>query len=206
MIPESGHEDTGGDSGWSVTVQHRQSQILGDGWNKLALQYGEGPGTGLEQHRAADQYHGRQTLARRRRIYAQLTPKLGGMLTAVVQKDESPSGDLTWTSLGGRLTYGLTEHWKLQGELGHDRVKPGRGETRNLSKLTLAPTFAMAPGFWSRPRTSLLLYLRPLERGGGAGRQRLGQFRRRLDRIDRHLRERQSGLDHRPAVRRLVVS
>ncbi len=151
MIPESGHEDTGGDSGWSVTVQHRQSQILGDGWNKLALQYGEGPGTGLGSTGPLTN----TTADKRWRvvdgIYAQLTPKLGGMLTAVVQKDESPSGDLTWTSLGGRLTYGLTEHWKLQGELGHDRVKPGRGETRNLSKLTLAPTFAMAPGFWSRP-------------------------------------------------------
>src|SRR3569623_10185 len=36
----------GGAAGWSITVQHRQSKIAGDGWNKLALQYGVGPGTG----------------------------------------------------------------------------------------------------------------------------------------------------------------
>ena len=155
MIPESGHVDTGGDSGWSVTMQHRQSNILGDGWNKFAVQYGVGPGTGLGSTGPLTN----TTADKRWRvvdgIYVQMTPKLGGMLTAVYQKDESPAGDQTWTSLGGRLTYGLTEHWKLQGELGHDRVKPSTGETRNLTKLTIAPTLAMARGFWARPELRL---------------------------------------------------
>lgn len=150
-IHTSGHSG-GGDNGWAVTVQHRQTQILGDGWNKLALQYGVGPGIGLggTGDLAATSSVKRYRLVEG--IYAQVTPKLGGMLTAVYQKDKSPAGDQDWSSLGGRLTYGLTQHIKLQGELGYDRVKPSGSEARHLTKLTLAPTYSLGgPGFWSRP-------------------------------------------------------
>jgi maltoporin len=81
VIPESGHVATGGDSGWSLTVQHRQSNLLGDGWNKFAVQYGVGPGTGLGSTGPL----ANTTADKRWRvvegIYAQMTPKLGGMLT-----------------------------------------------------------------------------------------------------------------------------
>jgi maltoporin len=152
LIPDA---DIGGDAGWALTVQHRQSKLFGDSWNKLAVQFGQGPGTGLG---------GTGTLTntsdvKRWRvvdgIYAQLTPKLGGMLTAVYQKDESNTGDQTWTSLGGRLTYGVSQHFKLQTELGYDRVKPSGAAERHLTKLTIAPTWAIAPDFWSRPELRL---------------------------------------------------
>lgn len=143
-------------SGWAVTVQHRQSNILGDGWNKLAVQYGVGPGIGLGG--TGDLSAGSDV--RRFRIvegiYAQLTPKLGGMLTAVYQKDRSDRGpDQTWTSLGGRVAYGITPHIKLQAEFGHDRVKPSGGDARHLTKLTIAPTLAAAPNLMSRPELRL---------------------------------------------------
>ena len=155
VIPESGHDYTGGDSGWSVTVQHRQTNIMGEGWNKFAVQYGVGPGTGLGSTGPLTNTTSDTRFRVVEGFFAQLTPALGGMLTAVYQKDESNAGDQIWTSVGGRLTYGLTEHWKLQGELGHDRVRPTVGETRNLTKLTIAPTLAMARGFWSRPELRL---------------------------------------------------
>ena len=89
-------------------------------------------------------------------IYAQVTPQLGGMLTAVYQKDKSNTGDQTWSSLGGRLTYGISQHIKLQGELGYDRVKPSGDEARNLTKLTIAPSYAWkGTNFWSRPEVRL---------------------------------------------------
>ena len=156
VIPESGHINTVvGDSGWSVTVQHRQTNIMGEGWNKFAVQYGVGPGTGLGSTGPLTNTTSDTRFRVVEGFFAQLTPSLGGMLTAVYQKDESNAGDQIWTSVGGRLTYGLTEHWKLQGELGHDRVRPTFGETRNLTKLTIAPTLAMARGFWSRPELRL---------------------------------------------------
>lgn len=154
VIPESGNPGSG-DTGWALTVQHRQTQILGDGWNKLAFQYGVGPGTGL----GGTGDLGNTSDVKRYRIvegvYAQVTPNLGGMLTAVYQQDRSDSAKQTWMSLGGRVTYGLTEHIKLQGELGYDRVKPSDGAPRNLTKLTIAPTWAMGRGFWSRPELRL---------------------------------------------------
>jgi maltoporin len=152
LIPDA---DMGGDSGWALTVQHRQSKLFGDGWNKFALQYGEGPGTGLGGTGPLTNTSDVKRWRVVEGIYAQLTPKLGGMLTAVYQKDESNTGDQTWTSVGGRLTYGVSRQFKMQAELGHDRVKPSGGDTRNLTKLTIAPTWAIAPDFWSRPELRL---------------------------------------------------
>ncbi|MDP1006932.1 carbohydrate porin, partial [Klebsiella pneumoniae] len=43
-IEKAGGRDT--NSGWAITAQHVQKPFLG-GKNKFALQYGEGPGTGL---------------------------------------------------------------------------------------------------------------------------------------------------------------
>ncbi|WP_186408262.1 maltoporin [Candidatus Accumulibacter aalborgensis] len=150
-IPASGHIYTGGDSGWSVTVQHRQTNLWGEGWNKFAVQYGVGPGTGLGSTGPLTNTTSDTRFRVVEGLFAQMTPKLGGMLTGVYQKDESPLGDQTWLSIGGRLVYGFTDHLKLQGELGHDQVRPSVGDTRNLTKLTIAPTLAMARGFWARP-------------------------------------------------------
>ncbi|MGF1642049.1 MAG: maltoporin [Thiotrichales bacterium] len=154
LIPDAGLA-AGGDSGWALTVQHRQSNILGDGWNKLALQYGTGPGTGLGGTGPLTNTTEVERLRVVEGIYAQLTPRLGGMLTAVYQRDESSAGSQTWTSFGGRVTYGVSRHFKMQAELGHDRVKPSGGDARDLTKLTLAPTWALAPKFWARPELRL---------------------------------------------------
>jgi maltoporin len=154
VIPNA-DKGLGGSSGWAMTVQHRQSHILGDGWNKLALQYGQGPGTGLGGTGALSNDSNVKRWRLVEGVYAQLNPKLGGMLTAVYQKDESNAGNQTWISLGGRVTYGISEHFKLQAELGHDQVKPSGGDTRRLTKLTLAPTWAVSPAFWSRPELRL---------------------------------------------------
>lgn len=154
VIPNAG-KSVGGDAGWSLTVQHQQSKIMGDGWNKIALQYGEGPGTGLG---GTGPLTNSSDVTRWRVVdgfYAQLDPNLGGMLTAVYQRDHLVTGRQTWTSLGGRLTYAFSEHIKLNAELGHDRVNPVSGSTRHLTKLTIAPTLATAPAFWSRPELRL---------------------------------------------------
>lgn len=149
-IPKSDHTTTG-DAGWAVTIQHRQNNILGDGNNKLALQYGVGPGTGLGGTGSLDNSRDVKRMRIVDGLYAQLTPKLGGMLTAVYQKDMSSRGDQTWTSLGGRVSYGVTEHFKMQAELGQDWVSPSGDDTRRLTKLTIAPSWAIASNFWSRP-------------------------------------------------------
>ena len=148
-------DSSGAHSGWAITAQHVQGDFLG-GSNKLALQYGRGPGTGLG-------YTGDVTLDRDNKSYRlveffdwQMTPRWGGQVQFVYQKDVRPDGeDQDWLSVGGRTSYAFTEQFKLVGELGHDQVDAADG-TRKLSKFTVAPTWSPAgPGFWARPELRL---------------------------------------------------
>lgn len=151
--------------GYGVTLQHRQRKLAGDGWNKLALQYGAGPGTG-----GADPAIGAiGDLAQGRRVkrlrlvegaYAQFTPRLGAELVAVLQRDSGHtaaetrpgvSENKTWTSLGLHLVYGMTRHFKLAANLGLDRVRPQDGATRGMTTLTIAPTLSSGAGLNARP-------------------------------------------------------
>lgn len=142
-------------SGWAITAQHVQSEFLG-GKNKFAVQYGEGSGTGLG-------YTGDFRLdnsSKRYRIVEffdwQVTPRFGGQIEAVYQKDFRPDGgNQEWLSLGVRPAYAISEQFKLVTELGHDQVKAADG-TRKLSKFTFAPTWSpKGPGFWTRPEVRL---------------------------------------------------
>ena len=148
-------ERTDAHSGWAITAQHVQSEFLG-GKNKFAVQYGEGSGTGLG-------YTGDFRLdnsSKRYRIVEffdwQVTPRFGGQVEAVYQKDFRPDGgNQEWLSLGVRPTYAISEQFKLVTELGHDQVKAADG-TRKLSKFTFAPTWSpKGPGFWTRPEERL---------------------------------------------------
>ncbi|MCW1936443.1 carbohydrate porin [Pseudomonas sp. MDMC_285] len=148
-------DSTGANSGWAITAQHKQSDFFG-GVNTFALQYGRGPGTGLG-------YTGDVTLDRDNKSWRlveffdwQATPRLGGQVQFVYQKDTRPDGDdQDWLSVGGRTSYAFTEQFKLVGELGHDQVDATDG-TRKLTKFTIAPTWSPAgPGFWARPEFRL---------------------------------------------------
>ena len=109
LIPKSNHTSTGSD-GWAVTVQHKQSNIMGDGTNSLALQYGVGPATGLGKLSSIDNGGDVERLRVIDGLYAQVTSKLGGLLTDLYQKDISNTGSQTWVSLGGacQLWHGRT--------------------------------------------------------------------------------------------------
>ncbi|SDH33685.1 maltoporin [Pseudomonas flavescens] len=142
-------------AGWAVTAQHVQQLFLG-GKNTLALQYGEGPGTGLG-------YTGNVGLDDNNKSYRvveffdwQVTSRFGGQFQALYQKDIRPDGnDQQWISLGVRPAYAITEQFKLVAELGHDQVQ-APGGTRKLSKFTFAPTWSpKGPGFWERPEVRL---------------------------------------------------
>lgn len=141
----------GSHNGWSVSAIHTQDKVLG-GNNKLGLQYGVGAGTFIGG--TGDIKLGSDVTRTRvfDTVYWQLSPELGGSLVALVQGDKSAAGTQTWTSVGGRAAYALSENIKLQLEIGHDRIKPAAGgDTQQLTKLTFAPTLAAAKGFWARP-------------------------------------------------------
>lgn len=70
----------------------------------------------------------------------QSTPRLGGQVQFVYQKEIRPDGDdRDWLSVGARTSYAFTEQFKLFGEVGHDQIDAADG-MRKLTRFTLAPT------------------------------------------------------------------
>ncbi len=60
--------------------------------------------------------------------------------------------EVTRTSLGGRVSYAVTQNFKLLTEVGITSAKQdGVAGTGRLNKITFAPTLALNGDFWSRP-------------------------------------------------------
>jgi len=146
--------------GWGVTLQHVQ-QLLG-GENKLAVQYGRGGGTGfgtLARFYYPD-FSVRHELKESRLRFvdvltAQPTSWLGGQAAFVYQHDDlgtGQGGKTDWISAGARLGWAPTEHAKLLGEGGFDRVKKDNGaDAQWLAKFTIAPAITAGKEFMTRP-------------------------------------------------------
>ena len=153
---------TAGGSGY--TLQYVQNVVIGV--NKLAVQYGQGGGTGfgtlarfyypdfsLRHDPNEFRLRGVEVLT------VQPAPWLGAQLDGVIQHDDlntGTSGQSTWYSLGGRVSWALVKHLKLQGEAGLDHVQKANGAPAQwLAKFTGALSFTADRGFWARPEVNL---------------------------------------------------
>lgn len=58
-------------------------------------------------------------------------------------------------SLGGRVSYAFSKHYKLLAEAGTTSRRIDGAPEQTLNKFTLAPTIALNPDFWSRPELRL---------------------------------------------------
>lgn len=137
--------------GWSVSAVHLQDKVLG-GDNKFGVQYGVGPGIMIGGTGDITQ----DSNVKRTRVFDQLiwqlTPDLCGSLVGLVQRDTGSAGTRTWSTVGVRPVYAVSENFKLQLDLGHDRIRPAAGgATQQLTKITFAPTLTAGRGFWTRP-------------------------------------------------------
>jgi maltoporin len=149
---------TGGENGSGVSVQHIQvlqggpsatsvPTLANTAWlqfakGSAALNMGSGnatDGSDVKQWRIADAI----TLAR-----GAIT---GQALIAYGRIKSNATGTLKDFSVAGRVAYALTNNFKLQGELGHDRFTPDVGEKQNVSKFTIAPTLTVGSDFYARP-------------------------------------------------------
>lgn len=80
--------------------------------------------------------------------------KLGGQAVAVVGSSKDAGVKTDVMSLGGRLSYGVTQNFKVVGEAGYMSAK-ANGTTSKLTKFTIAPTLSTGPDFWTRPELRL---------------------------------------------------
>lgn len=159
IITAQGGEGT--HNGWQLSVFHKQDKTFGGG-NTVGVQYGVGPGTGIggqccdRMGRSGNTTQGSD--ATRLRVFDSLwiqpTKQVSAEMIALIQKDKSDAsgGTTTWTSLGIRPVYAVTKNFKLQAELGTDRVTlPGGGPAQRLTKLTFAPTLTVGQDYWACP-------------------------------------------------------
>lgn len=154
-------DDPATHGGWGITIQHVQ-QLLG-GENKFAAQYGRGGGTGfgtLARFYYPDFSVRHELKESRLRFVDVLTVQpaswLGAQGAFVYQHDdlgtEGQGGKTDWISAGARLGWAPTEHAKLLGEAGLDRVKKDNGaDAQWLAKFTIAPAITAGKGFMTRP-------------------------------------------------------
>ena len=144
-----------GHNGWSLSIIHNQDKILG-GNNTVGLQYGVGPGigNGLSMGSAGSVLNDSSVTRSRMfdSLYWQPTAEWGGMAILLTQRDKNNMGTQTWNSIGSRISYALSENFKLQLEIGHDRLSPATGgNAQQLTKITFAPTLTKGKNFWTRP-------------------------------------------------------
>ncbi|WP_338560517.1 maltoporin [Acinetobacter sp. KS-LM10] len=139
-------------TGIAYTIENI-TQGIGNGKNTLTLQYGTGAGIGLG-------YTGDPELDRESKKWRILdyidwetnSKLFNGQLQVLYQQTQLKDQDkVNWFSAGSRTAYVLNDHFKLSTEIGFDQIR-SKGENRQLSKLTIAPTYApKGTRFYDRP-------------------------------------------------------
>lgn len=143
--------DNDQNNGWSVTIQDIQKHTL-NGTNRFILQYGQGPGIGLG-------YTGDVSLDENNYSFRILdildweskSNKFNGQAQIAYQKNIfDKTNDFSWFSAGVRTSYVVNDHIKITGEVGYDQIEDN--STRNLSKVTIAPTWSFkGTKYYDRP-------------------------------------------------------
>jgi maltoporin len=159
IISAQGQDKTTHD-GWQLSVFHRQAKVFGGG-NTFGVQYGVGPGTGINGPCCARIGPSGSTLLgsdyTRLRVFddvwIQPTRDFSMEFVALYQRDKNDKdGATTWTTVGTRPVYAFAENFKLQAELGVTQLKSDKTPgTQRLTKLTIAPTISLARDYWARP-------------------------------------------------------
>ena len=159
-------QDKSTHDGWQMSVFHRQAKVFGGG-NTFGVQYGVGPGTGINGPCCARIGPSGSTLLgsdyTRLRVFndvwIQPTRDFSMEFLALYQRDKNgKDGATTWTTVGTRPVYAFAENFKLQAELGVTQLKSDKEPgTQRLTKLTIAPTISLARDYWARPELRLFV-------------------------------------------------
>lgn len=156
----------GGTSGLGLSVRHNQD-LGGNFSNTLWAQMATGSAS-LESN-FGDLT--RKSSAKSFRLVESINWQsgvFGGQALALVGRSEDNTGKKTVaTTLGGRMSYGVTKNFKMVAELGVSRYKTDGSDAARLTKLTIAPTLSVNSDFWSRPE--LRLYVTTAKWNSGAG-------------------------------------
>jgi maltoporin len=154
-VTSSGFASSGG-NGFSVV--HNQSDFLTSGLtNSLFLQTSSGLAkitgefldlttsgaatVGVKSNRIADSINWQ-------------SGKFGGQALVAYQTNKADNASVTTTdsTLGGRISYGVTKNFKMLVEASTtQRTFDNGADGQTLNKITIAPTLSTGPDFWKRP-------------------------------------------------------
>ena len=159
---------TGGTSGFGLSLRHDQAKLAGTPIsNTLWLQMATGS-TSLESN-FGDLT--RKQSAKSFRIVESINwqvGRFGGQALALYGTSQDNAGKKTTaTTLGGRVSYGVTKNFKMVAEAGTSQYKTDGLATARLNKVTIAPTLSINSDFWSRPE--LRLYVTSARWNSAAG-------------------------------------
>jgi maltoporin len=158
----------GGKSGLGLSLRHDQSNLFGTSLsNTLWLQFSQGS-AGLNSNFGDLSAGSKAKGWRLVETFNGQSGALGGQAMLLLAKETDAAGNSTTsTSVGGRISYGITKNFKFVTELGMSQFKPEGGRTARLTKLTIAPTLSIDNTFWSRPE--LRLYVTSAKWNSAAG-------------------------------------
>jgi len=150
--------DGKGTNGAGLSLQHTQDVPSWGGGNTAWLQYAQGS-AGLDGN------FGKSTAPSSTGAWRlvesptwQLGP-FGGQAVALYGRHDRDNVNNTArfseVSVGGRVSYAITNNFKLLAEYGHMEKRPDGSDTQKLNKFTFAPALSTGPGFWNRPELRL---------------------------------------------------
>ncbi len=147
---------TGGKSGTGLTLRHDQGKLFGTGLsNTLFVQFAQGS-TALNAN-FGDLTAGSK--AKSWRVVESVNGQsgaVGGQAMVLLASETNGAGVQTDSaSVGGRVSYALTRHFKLIGDVGYSQYKTESAPTAKLLKTTLTAALSTGPGFWQRPEFRL---------------------------------------------------
>jgi maltoporin len=146
----------GGKSGTGLTLRHDQDKLFGTGLsNTLFVQFAQGS-TALNAN-FGDLTAGSR--AKSWRVVQSLTGQsgaIGGQSMLLLASETNAAGVQTDSaSVGGRVSFAMTKHFKLIGDIGYSQFKTENAPTAKLLKTTLAAALSTGPDFWTRPEFRL---------------------------------------------------
>ncbi|WP_298209499.1 carbohydrate porin [Acidovorax sp.] len=156
----------GGTNGIAASVRHTQSKFFG-GTNDLVFQVGQGSAAFNGTFLSGNEPSSRKSWRLIDTPSWQVGP-LGGQAVVMVGKDGTSKGDISFTTLGGRVSYAMSKNTKFLTELSTSSKKPEGGATQRLTKLTVGPALSLGPDFWSRPELRLYVTRASWNKAAGA--------------------------------------
>lgn len=158
----------GGKTGVGFSIRHDQAKLFGTSLsNTLFLQLAQGSANVNGNFGDLTAGSSAKTWRIVESVNGQSGP-IGGQAIVLLARETDASGrSITSSTVGGRLSYAVTQHFKLVSELGLSQAKPEGGTTAKLAKFTFAPTLSVGPDFWSRPE--LRLYVTTAKWNAAAG-------------------------------------